>query len=509
MAFIAIGGANNVSYEITDVPDPVSFRAVVVTDRPCVDGSTSYSNKYDTQYLTGDSTETSGNFEINPGTYTLYAIYGYALSDGESYRWYNVANTIVTVGASIGDFTPYKPNIYINNIWVPATPYIYINDEWTLRDTYIYTGEPAPPSDYGIWGVQIDLTNPNHETAVTYTDDAIGMTPGAAAWDSTPLFSGIKPCMLLNGVVQYYLNPNNFAQKADGSFANITSGVAGDVMIEIPKIGFKINTVGSILTIQVTDNPNDENFKYYAHTRTVEGDRDKLYIGAYLGYTLSSRLRSLSAKAPTVSQTIGTFRTRAKANGIGYDMVSFYPLTLLQCLYLIRYKNKDCQIALGRGYVDGNNGRIITGGTNIKGMFFGETTGKEQIKCFGIEDLWGNIRWWIDGLASDTNRRILTAFEHFGNYWDSYTDRGAGTSFDMSGFMTRPQGTTEKGFILKERLTTPGEASFPDLARQTARCWPYFGGHWNQGSSAGIFALQLDIQSEGVLSSLGARLMYL
>src|SRR5574344_2164725 len=177
--------------------------------------------------------------------------------------------------------------------------------------------------NYKVFGVSIDLTNSNPETAVTYTDDAVGMTPGSAEWDTMPIFKDIKPCVLKGGVVQYYLNPNDFTKKADGTAADITSGNDGDVMIEIPKTGYKISTVGTILTIKVTDNPDAgaEGFRYYAHTRNAEGDREKLYIGAYLGYTTSSKLRSLSGKTPTVSQAIGTFRTQAKANGTGYDLV--------------------------------------------------------------------------------------------------------------------------------------------------------------------------------------------
>ena len=187
----------------------------------------------------------------------------------------------------------------------------------------IETGGGGVP--HKIYGVSIDLANSNPETAVTYTDDAVGMTGGAAAWDSMPIFKDIKPCVLKNGVVQYYLNPANLAQKADGTAADITSGNDGDVMIEIPKTGFKINTSGNTLTIKITDNPNDTaNFKYYAHTRSAEGDRSKLYIGAYLGHETGSKLRSISGKAPTASKKIGEFRTLAKANGAGYDIVSFY-----------------------------------------------------------------------------------------------------------------------------------------------------------------------------------------
>lgn len=364
------------------------------------------------------------------------------------------------------------------------------------------------PQAYKTFGVSINLGNSNPESAVTYTDDAISMTPGSSAWDSQNIFKDIKPCVLKNGVVQYYLNPLNFAQKADGTSADITSGTAGDVMIEIPKTGFQISTVGTTLTIKVTDDPNKSGFKYYAHTRSTEGDRQKLYIGAYLGYTSGSALRSLSGKSPTPNKTIGAFRTEAKANGSAYDLVSFYPLTLLQCLFLVRFKNLNSQAALGRGYVDGNSASIATGNTNAKGMNYGETTGKQQMKFLGIEDFWGNMYWWIDGLWSDANRNMCTAFQNFNDTGANYTSRGQGATANIGNYMSKPQGTNETGFIAKE-VSGSATTYFSDGANLDASRLPIFGGAWNNGDAAGVFRLIVYSTASYASSYVGARLMYL
>ncbi len=387
----------------------------------------------------------------------------------------------------------------------PYTDTNAINQNPTNRMTGV-------PQAYQIFGVSIDLTNSNPETAVTYTDAAVGKTPGQA-WDSQAIFKDIKPCMLKNGVVQYYLNPNNFAQKADGTTADITSGNDGDVMIEIPKTGFAINTSGNTLTIKITDDPANASFKYYAHTRASEGDRSKLYIGAYLGSNLSSKLRSLSGKAPYAggtapAGTIGTCRTMAQGNGSGYDQVSFYPLTLLQCLYLIKFKNLNSQAALGRGYVDGNSAAIATGGTNAKGMNFGETTGKQQMKFLGIEDFWGNLRWWIDGLFCNASRQIMTAFQSFNDTGSGYANRGQGATSDIGGYMSKPQGTSEAGFNAKE-VSGSTTTYFTDYADLYAGYLPYFGGLWSNGDYAGAFSLLVYYAASSSSAYLGARLMYL
>lgn len=405
----------------------------------------------------------------------------------------------------------YASNGFVDSGLTNGTTYYYqlfpynTTNGVNTNPTNRLSGTPQP---YVIFGVAIDLTNSNPETAVTYTDGAVGMNPGSA-WNSMPIFKDIKPCVLKNGVVQYYLNPNDLTKKADGTSADITSGNDGDVMIEIPKTGFKITTSGNTLTIKVTDNPNDTaNFKYYAHTRSAEGDRSKLYIGAYLGWNSGGKLRSLSGKTPTASQTIGTFRNQAQANGAGYDIVSFYPLTLLQCLFLIKYKNRDSQTALGRGYVDGNSAAIATGGTNAKGIDFGETSGKQQMCFLNIEDMWGNLRWFIDGLFSDANRNMLTAFTGFNDTGSGYTNRGQGATSDIGNYMSKPQGTTETGFIAKE-VSGSATTHFTDNASLNASRLPRFGGYWSNGDYAGVFCLSVDRAADISYSYYGARLMYL
>ena len=360
-----------------------------------------------------------------------------------------------------------------------------------------------------IYGVRIDLNNSNPETAVTYIDDAIGMTPSGNEWDSTPIFQNIKPCVLKNGIVQYYLNPNDFTKKVDGSAADITSGSAGDVMIEIPKCGVKIATSGNTLTIKITDNPNatGDGFHYYAHTRATEGDCDKLYIGAYLGYNSSNKLRSLSGKSPTADLPIGTFRTRARANGDGYDQISFYPLTLLQCLFLIRYKNRNSQTALGRGYVDASS-KVNTGATNSNGMYYGSTSGTAHVKFAGIEDFWGNLFYFIDGIYSDGSRNILTAFDNFNDTGSGYTSRGQGATSNIGNYMSKPQGTTETGFIAKE-VSGSSSTYFCDYAVLGASRLAAFGGYWYDGGYAGAFQLDVNLSASGSGSSYGGRLMYL
>ena len=359
-----------------------------------------------------------------------------------------------------------------------------------------------------VYGVSIDLTNSNPETAVTYTDDAVGMTAGSADWYTKQIFKKIKPCLFKDGVVVGYLNPDNFAQFEDGSPADITSGDAGDVMIEIPKTGYKISKVDNTLTVQITDAANKNGFSYMAHTRENEGDRDKLYIGAFLGSVASGKLRSLSGKQPTNNTTIGDFRTSAQANGDGYDQFAFYPMTLLQCLYLIKYKNLNSQAALGMGYVNSDDYMPKdTGATLDKGMDFGSSDAYTQMKFLGIEDFWGNLYQWIDGLVASGDGNALVATTGFNDDGNGYTDKGFVSSGD-GGYMKIPQGTNDLGFMWH---TGGGSTTtyFSDYAYFGAGCVPCFGGCFCDGASAGAFPLGVDCGASSASDYVGARLMFL
>lgn len=361
---------------------------------------------------------------------------------------------------------------------------------------------------YKTYGVSIDLANSNPETAVTYTDTAVGMVAGSSDWDNTNIFRDIRPCLFQDGEIKGYLNPNDFTKYVDGTSADISTGAEGDVMIEIPKVGVKIATSDNTLTVQVTDNPNAEGFSYLAHTREKHGDKDKLYIGAFLGYNLSSKLRSLCSKQPTANITIGQARTLAQANGDGYDQIAFYQLTLLQCLFLIKYKSRNSQTALGRGYVTSNSSAIQTGSTVAKGMDFGETTGKQQIKFLGIEDFWGNLFCWIDGLVSSSNYHALTATKNFNDDGTGYNDKGQVATTNIGGYMKIPQGTNDLGFIIKIQGGS-STTYFADGASFNNGFIPCFGSSWNSSLSAGAFNLFVDMYASDFDNTCGGRLMYL
>lgn len=420
-------------------------------------------------------------------------------------------------------------NAYTDNTVINDTPYFYSIWSYALALPNLYSDlheqTVATPIGTLIYGVNINELNSNPESSVTRTDMAVGMTVND--FDSAEIFKEIKPCMFKNGTVQYYLNPNDFAQKADGSPSVIT-GADGDVMIEFPKFWWKISKVGSEVSVKMSNRQVDSTWKCYAHTKGVT-EKDKIYIGAYLGVVHSGTgfvsgndvannnpnvtgswlLRSVSGIRPYAALTISNFRTIAQRNGAGYQIMSWYQLMMLQILYVVKYKNLNSQLAIGKGVSANTVGTpLITGGTNGKGMNFGEQTGQLQMKGFGVEDFWGNLSVWIDGIISTSSFNMLIGTNSFSDTGVGYTDFGAFTSTLTYGWVSEVVGNSEAGFMNKGVGVGSATTYYSDIYNFNAS---KVGGHGygvGQGDATGAFCNHMQYASGESLNHRGARLTY-
>lgn len=358
----------------------------------------------------------------------------------------------------------------------------------------------------------VDNDNSNPETSCTYDDDAKTMTPGSSEWDE---FFNIKPCLFKKGEVNYYLDPNDFTKKEDGTDADITTGLDGDVMIEVPRIGLKISKVGNVVTTKITNNPSNPKFSYYAHTKG-NGKKEYFYVGAYKGYVDDNgKLRSLSGKTITANKTISSFRNDANKNGNGYGITAFFQLTLIQAMFQLKYKNLNSQSAVGNGYGNGKDAAIPTGGSENYGMCMENCTGTEKtdwdhhVKCFGIEDLWLNIYEFIDGVATDANFNILTTTSDFENINSTYEHlNSSGFTANSSGYVSEVQGGSDTGY-LPAAFNAGSTTNYCDGAYLYSSRLGCFGGYWGNGSYAGLFRLLLNVSASYASSSIAARLMFL
>lgn len=364
-----------------------------------------------------------------------------------------------------------------------------------------------PPVCYTL---RIDETNSNPLTACEYMDDAAGMEKGSSDWDTMPIFKDIKPCTFVNGAVNYYLDPNNFALKADGSAAAL-DGTDGDVMIEFSKFAYRLYREGDYLYVSITNDEDlvasDNRFQYYAFSRDTVGDIDKMYIGAFMGWMdEEDKFYSVAnGELPTAEISLNQLRQILPLKGENYSIMNYGQLVALQCLFLIKYGNLDSQAALGQGLTDADD-LVPIGGTINKGMYYGSTIdGTIQMKFAGLEDLWGNLGEWCNGFVTGATDEFIVTY---GNETQTISTGMDMTNYDKYGYILKVQGTTELGFSGAE-LSGSDTTYWADTSGFLPSCVLNFGALWGVGLAGGLFWLNADYSADEASEIIGARLTYL
>lgn len=373
----------------------------------------------------------------------------------------------------------------------------------------------------------IDKTNTNTNTACTYDDDAIGKIKGSSNWDSEPIFKDIRPCVFQNGVVNYYLNPNDWTKKYGTNEAADLSGADGDVMIEFPKFAYKIKTNDNTITVSISNNEtiieNDSDYTYDAFSRLEEGDLNFFYKGAFKGHIDGNgKLRSLPGVLPSGTVNILNYRTAAQLNGPHYQQSTFAQLKAIQCLYLIKYGDRDGQTALGPGNT-GTGGALLVNGYNTSdvnsissanstlssGMNFGgASNGLQHMRLFGIEDFWGNIWEWVDGASVDASGNGIISWNSFSNEGITPTSETIVLNLFSVGYIKDVVGSSVGGFIPTSTTGGTSSTDWADQGRVAAEKILNVGGRWATGAISGPFQSNFDNGADKIDAKTTARLSY-
>jgi len=134
-----------------------------------------------------------------------------------------------------------------------------------------------------------------------------------------------------------------------------------------------------------------------------------------------------------------------------------------------------------------------------------KTDSASHVKFAGIEDFWGNIWEWVDGLTTDANRNVITTYDYDGTYAREPFVYETGLASNRNGWVKNVIGTTETGFM---NIDWSGSETtyFCDFGSLSAGCVLYFGGRWLYGGRVGPFYLTADDGPGRAYAYVGARL---
>ena len=362
---------------------------------------------------------------------------------------------------------------------------------------------------------------PSDVDNANFTPAAMNFSSGVFNYGSWNIEPGTKfmprPCMLTYaGVVDHYLNPNDYTKKTDGTASSVANtSFGGNAMMEWPKIWVKRWEENGVYHFRCSDIQIDEDYECWSNYDRLNNQIDHFYTPIFFGSNVSNKMRSISGQSNLVSQNASTEITYAKANGDDWYTEVLADRLLIQDLLVMMAKSTDGQTAYGSGVTDAS-AAIGQGTMNTKGMFYGTNTKTAGVKVFGMENLWGNL-WrrtagWIN--ANGTQKVKLTRGTHDGSTATDYNTDGSGY-LTVSG--ATPSGTS--GGYIKTMKTMPYgripyDASGSATTFEADGLWfnnsqtnyALVGGGWHLDLRCGPFHASLNDAASDSAPSFGAAL---
>lgn len=97
----------------------------------------------------------------------------------------------------------------------------------------------------------VDMMSYGVEWDITVADPACTRIGNPLYHKQLPIQSEYKGCVVKNGKLQYYLNPNDWSKKVDGT-PSVLDGTDGDVMVHIPKFYGKSGSNGNKRWVRIS-----------------------------------------------------------------------------------------------------------------------------------------------------------------------------------------------------------------------------------------------------------------
>ena len=423
---------------------------------------------------------------------------------------------------------------------------VYTDTNVTVGTTYYYSAFPYTSTgaynrseanrtsvtlkkrDY-LFGYDLVKSTSSPSGRVSYPDDVdnAGFTPAKmnfgssfsyGDWNFAPGEKFMpRPCMLtFAGVVDHYLNPNDYTQKAEGGASKVAdTSFGGNAMMEWPKIYTKRWEENGVYKFRCSDTPQDDTWDCWCNYDRNNNQIDHFYTPIYFGSNVSSKLRSISGQTNMVSKNATTEVNYAKANGADWYTEVLVDRLLIQDLLVMMGKSTDCQTVFGSGRSNSNSA-ANAGTMNNRGMFWGSNNDTDGVKVFGMEHLWGNL-WrrtagWMN--VNGTQKVKLTRGTHDGSTATDYNMDGNGY-ISVTG--ATPSGSSG-GYI--NSMKTEGFGRIPVTAsgssstfeadglyyNNSGTMYALVGGSWGFDLHCGPFSAYLNNAPSNSYSTYGAAL---
>lgn len=278
-------------------------------------------------------------------------------------------------------------------------------------------------------GISIDMDNPDPADAVTYTGDAVGFQPLAMNFDTgvcdygdwfdlitTDILIGCKPKQRGK-----YVNPNDYTKYIDGTDVvnDFTTDAAyphkNNMYIEFKRTWYRYKLEGNVLSFEIS-NHKQEGFYSTAFKRASH-----LYYSAYPRVTNSNaegmyRTACVSGSSEYYKTSTEHCLQRCAADwNDSYNRPASHETLKVRSyilgLLMLVTKTRDIKSVIGIGNC--SEDILPTGTGDSMGLFYGSQEPGHPVKCFGIENMWGNCEEIIGEIT-----RVSAKTAYCTEHWD-------------------------------------------------------------------------------------------
>lgn len=307
------------------------------------------------------------------------------------------------------------------------------------------------------------------------------------------------------------VDENGATKVTDASFfsSHATYGAIQDQvvdsqnMVRIPAFYVKRGTIASGANagkkaVWISDQPAT-GFALHPAFKNAGADLTQFWVGKYQGTADGSKLGSKAGLLPLASIDFPTMQARAAARNTagvsGFALWSIYQLSAIQTLAMIEMGGSDSQALIGQGNVSTSAVQAVDSATVA------------QATWRGIVGLWGNVFQMVDGLQTDASSRFIV-WDRNGNKTYQTTTR----TVPANGYPVTMAEDAGANYDLRDMFaaatadSAASNGSYGDYFYGSANCVAFHGGHYGNGSYAGLFYLYVYNAASYASTGVGGRL---
>lgn len=346
-----------------------------------------------------------------------------------------------------------------------------------------------------IYGVRRDIES--SDPAWERIGDSVRLVANAT-YDGTEVQNDFDNIYPWSDIISY--NYDTEGQRITAYYGEPTfkfDGTNGEVMTRFPEFWYKREQ-------KLEEDGNTYEYIYIANYPAEEFIKSEQFsLSRYTASGSKERLHSKSGVEPLVNNTPVQLRTYVKTLGNVWGNLDIKHWSLLQLLYLVEYANYNSQKKIGQGRTLAiNTSANNSGGCDELGMKSGtlENDGTHSVIYRGIEDIFGNVQQFCDGVTTSSNGQPYVCYnseKYDNNLTENYSELGYTYPIFASKSYIKKIGYDENNPLIQFPIESDGSNNtyitdqYKCSERIGCACW--VGGMYKYEAGCGLWGYFFDV----------------